>query len=372
MTNYFPTKYKRQAWCLRFVSDLSHAMRKKAARANQSRSSRLNSLDALLIQAIIEDGWALGDNGGYSIAVSLLSEITIETDFIIKNRLKLLARIGIIGVVGGWGPKHRRLPTEIFIHPAFAKACRECHPVAKLVGMIDFLAATWNDRRDHIGDIQGFSDEVPFGKFEPGFKAIDPSDLPDSQLSQEIKARVEGAYEDPEIRKKRESYHWRKTSLEFVKSTADYWVSFRSSRGFGNERPTWDGENIPPTQRKVQQDIIKLFQSYGGKTTAIAWMIFCGSKRSDDAKGRPEFKPDLAFSQFTGSDKRPDQFAKYFDLILGNEHFKAWICDKAVMARARDTWGYLIDCKPRTSSQLNQETHWTERTSASEYSETTA
>jgi hypothetical protein len=361
---FFPTTDKKLSWKIRFMAELAQTMAKHR-KGIDTRNARPEILDAFILHTIIEGNWTLGENGGKAVAVTALADILCQTGQVIKSRLRVLARAGIIGVVGGWDKNHRRKPTEVFLHPAFLQACCEARPLGKLGPMLEFFAKTFTDRLDHIGDIQGFSDEVPYGQMELGFKAIALDALPDSQPVRELK-NLQGATvaDSAAIKKRNEAFYWRRLSLDFVRSAADYWVAFRSSRGYGNERPSWDGENVCPTQKKIQLDLVKLFQQHGGRNTAVAWMIFCGTKREDDSHGRPEFKPDKAYGQFTGSDKRPDQFAKYFDLILGDPSFRLWIQDGKILTKARQYWDDSLDIKPREySNQSTTGKHWTERSS---------
>ena len=296
----------------------------KALNVSTREKSKIDYLFVSILAEVMSDRWATGDSGGKMCAASLMSQGYLVSNSRITKRVKTMSQLGIIAVKTGYNPEEKRMkPLEVFINPDMQAAYDGLTPVSRLGPMLSFFNETYIRRMNTGTDgLQGWSEQdMPWGEID--HKALASAQIPTTNLNEKL-SEARKALEDEKKDRKREAFTWSKLGRQMVECCADYWQFQRQRNGYGEVRPPWDAElkDMASENKQQYREIVKIFEKYGGRTTSLAWMIFCGFIPELDVKGKRNFVPDMGFVQFVGSDKPPKAFAKYFSQITATEHFK--------------------------------------------------
>lgn len=345
--NYDGRKIK---WLDTFCFKLETSIRSRAPRID-GREIKLRLVFATLLGELMSEEWDTGPNGGKLCATGLVADNVGESYSTTRRMMMKMSKMGLVACVSSWQSNRKRAPNEVFINPDLMTAYSSSVPLSKLIPMINKLADMYIERRDTNVHVQGFSQEsqVEFGEYNQTLKqgATKASDL----LG---KIKAENDEKAVEARRKREDNNqWRNLGKDFIGACADYWVAQRGKQGFGSGRPSWEGDpkDLDSTSKRQNADLRKLFERFGGKRVGMAWMIFCASQPEIDALGKRAMDMDSGYKQFTSPDKRPDQFAKYFDQICGTRFYQQFIKENEKLVKLEDYFGILSQVQPRGNQQ---------------------
>jgi hypothetical protein len=240
------------------------------------------------------------------------------------SRLRALARYGLIRVTYLYSDDRLGFFNGLEI---------EVNPI--IVGLYKTGAANRNIKHfvDHyykIGfmrlDIEDKCVQGFYTHCEYGYKEPETSEAGMLQWKDKLFEIIENV-DSKKAEKQKDNLMWMDISNEFVAGCAKLWTKGQGQMGYGYNDPVWGGEIslLSPTAKRERSELVKLFQSYGGLTTAIAWFIFvCGVPEKDDM-GKLIFDLTAPHRQFVTIDRKPSQFAKHFNAILSDLHFKNFI-----------------------------------------------
>ena len=206
------------------------------------------------------------------------------------------------------------------------------------------------ERLNYEGDLQGFTVDVPLGDEEPK-EATQQQPENDDDAEEKLNELIAQTNED-KAKKQREASEWRRKGDAFVNGASKLWIFAQSQMGHGTAHPNWGGDRklLSPGASRERQELVKIFQQYGGKTAALAWYVFAGGVPDlDENTGRPKFTLVAPHRQFASQDKRPSQFAKYFNAILQDKFFKDFATKtwEATEPALRSYFPDTIDQEPR-------------------------
>lgn len=193
--------------------------------------------------------------------------------------------------------------------------------------------------------MQGFRIDTLFGEYEL-----------ESEPYNAEKEILKIAEEQSIEKKKREEdvQSWRALSNEFVKGCSTIWVIAQSAQGNGSALPNWALDDCPTKVRAERNELIKTFKNYGGRVTALTWMLFCGGITEVDENGRIKYSITCPHRQFVTSDKKPSQFTKNFnsllkDPILHEWANNEWICYYPLL---KEHYGSSLDTLPKQGDEF--------------------
>lgn len=269
----------------------------------------------------------------------------------VRYRMIELCRYGLIKIQNDWrndGSLKRRAAL-ISVNPwLFSVMQTGCKPAHKLAAIKYFIDLGKNRRESDI-NLQGFKSDVPLGKEEPELSEIaeaqpkETFDELNDLIAKEAKEKADAL---------REQTQWRKDSEVFVSGAGRLWTKAQCAMGHGSAVPAWAGDKklLGPTVLRERQELVKVFQQYGGRVAALAWHIWtCGIAEIDDKTLKPVYDPSTPHRSFAQVDRRPSQFAKYLSAILMDQFFieratKDW---ERVEPLLREYFGPTMDVRPK-------------------------
>lgn len=363
---------KRTKWLEAFVRDLSGAIQRKAP---DMPSASLGSFDLVfvaLLQEVMADGWSPGIRGGRYCALALLEDNLMCGRCAVVSRLKLAARCGILkGLTARRARGRKCLPLEIQLNPAVKAAYDALEPGGKWKGIIHVLAEMFVERRAYPGDVQGFETICQWGEQDEQdavVTGIEPQDVRPEEAScellaarnwrDEIRKASEGTRDADKRRAQKEKREWQSLGRRFVDACAKVWSTFQARQGFGNLPPIWQGDyaKLSAPAKQNYRGLVQVFETYGGRTAALAWALFCGSKTEYDDNGKIKFLPQSAHKQWTTPDKKPEHFVKHIQLIIRELTARRWFDEADYTERLRPYFEDLLDVAPKSFNQQHTTT----------------
>lgn len=195
-------------------------------------------------------------------------------------------------------------------------------------------------------DHQGLTITVPFGFPETQEFKIEDLYLGETFAKDTEKKKQELA----DKREERET--WRKYNDAFITASANLWRFARSRSGYGNDLPVWLGSNLAPSAKNQRNELIKIFESWGGAVASLSWYIFvCGAPQLDD-QGNPIFDLTIPHRQFKGCDYKPSSYVKHFNAILEDKDFKILSKEQwnEFKEQLQKFYGELLEIGPRAGN----------------------
>lgn len=266
----------------------------------------------------------------------------------VTRRLQLLSRYAMVKCEVGYTQVNgqRRICNHITVNPNLMVALTDGNDERKQ--LVKGLVAVGLWRGDGDGHLQGFNSHVAFGTHEPLL-------LPGTQLSNDVGSdlfdlAVQQAAEVPAQIAKRAKEQERQERVarhnEYVTGAGKLWTQAQVACGRMKATdpvaPAWVTNNTG-THKKERQEITTLLETYGGMRTGMAWMYFCTARPILEAEGKkPKFRLDIPHIQYVSDDKKPMQFAKHFNSILGDHKFQSWENDPAKQARVVHYFGEAL------------------------------
>jgi hypothetical protein len=245
-----------------------------------------------------------------------LANLTCASRHRIRSRLLRLCRYGLVKCISGWSDSeiNKRKPLQIEVNPMLAEVLVPKVNQPTIRTAVNHFVSLGISRLEYEKDLQGFDTDCEYGKEESGPK----KDFKETTEKLNNLVRLENKVE---ANKREERFYWKVKSDDFVKCSSKVWSTIMAKNGFGSSKPNWDGDNISPAATKERRELVKTFQQYGGRITALAWWIFVGGSPIIDDNKRPKYLPQIPHRQFVSSDKKPSQFAKHFNAILQDKYF---------------------------------------------------
>lgn len=247
-----------------------------------------------------------------------LAKITNSTRQRIRCRLKHLARYGLIKITT---PPYRkgeipiRHKMRIFINPVVKFLVGPEKLTRKKLPVIKHLVSLGVNRLEHEADLQGFTVDCVYGDIEPTQGEVKKPEqaLIDIISQGDMKKAAQ----------EKENAMWREHSEIFVEGCSSVWTNTQSKLGYGQSKPNWDAKvnELSPTARKERAELVKTFQKYGGRVSALAWYVYAGGITQLDEAGNPIYTITSPHRQFVTSDRKPSQFVKHFNAILKDPLF---------------------------------------------------
>jgi hypothetical protein len=239
-----------------------------------------------------------------------------------------MARYGLIKITTEWREdgSNKRNPQTIQPHPWLHSTLSAGAKVSHKFQAAKHYAATGVERLDLPFEAQGFKTVTEVGSDEPEEVKQDTPEETAEKITELIKR-------DDEIkaRKMREAQEWKIFGNRFVDGAAALWKFAQKADGYGGADPIWAGptNRLSPAARKERLELTKIFEQYGGKTSAVAWYIYtCAEPVLDENTGKRKYDPLKPHTQNVTIDRRPSQFARYFNSILADGSFKNFTTKK--------------------------------------------
>lgn len=150
---------------------------------------------------------------------------------------------------------------------------------------------------------------------------------------------------------------WRERSDLWVTGSAELWVQAQSLLGMGASRPNWEGPIglLSPTAKRERSELVKTYQSFGGRITGLAWYIFCCGIPQRDKYGKLLYSPDEPHRQFITVDRKPSQFTKHFNAIMKDPEFLKIAKEDFTKFKIilQKYFGGVLDVSPRGRSEID-------------------
>ncbi len=273
----------------------------------------------------------------------------------VRYRLEKLASYGLLKIQSDWrnDGSNKRNTQTITPHPwLFYLVAVGAKPAHKMQAIKQFVGLGIS-RLESEEPVQGFRYDVPVGEVEPAEAEVTQAvgQGVDSQTEEKLNEMI--AVENKgKAQKQRDAAAWRNKGDDFINGCSSIWTWAQGQMGNGRAAPSWGGDRkmLAPSCSRERQELVKLFQAYGGRTTALAWYVFAGgTPEIDDKTMRPKFTITAPHRQYASMDKRPSQFAKYFNAILADSFFKRFATKEwnTVEPALRSYFGPILDQKPR-------------------------
>lgn len=275
----------------------------------------------------------------------------------VNTRLRKLASRGLITVENGWkldGSKKRQtnkfkvnpLLRDMLLDPKLVK-------ITARKQIYNELTELWDTRCHTKKCFQGFGDSWPYGEVKTEENTVKCEVVENSKLDDSLD-RIKKEKSKQDLKKKNDAY-WRKLSESFVVGSGQLWTAIQKERGEITAQPSWSmTKNLTASARSEAYELVNLFKSYGGATTAVAWYVFTASEKIYK-DGKLDFKPDMGFVQYTGIDKSPKKFSQYFEQVIATRAFKEFCTtrwDNEVRPYLDKIYGQALYSLPKDGSQV--------------------
>jgi hypothetical protein len=227
-----------------------------------------------------------------------------------RCRLVLLARYGIIRVEAGWinSDKPIRQKSRVIINAAVKGIIRGEVKARMVREYVRHLAEQAARRSELEGEYQGFQNDCLYGEVEPEKGIRTPEDQIADVVSREDEKKAE---------RLREAASWRNLKEQFVLGAGRLWQHALLKHGLGKHDAVWakPAKQLSQTARAEYNNLGKTFETYGGRLTCLAWLIYCGVEVGLDLTGwkYDRLRPYLSTATI---DKKPGHFVKNFNSIL--------------------------------------------------------
>ena len=261
-------------------------------------------------------GWLTSTDDDLIISQETLADHLNETRQKIRTRLQLLSRFGLIRVT--WININQKLRgrSKIEINPIIRHIVNERVSLIQKKKYISHLIDMGQRRtEDYDEHVQGFRYDTRFGSLEKE-SAIEQT------IERELLSHLDHS-DDEKKRKQQDNLEWKERGDIFIDGASKLWRDGMINKGFGSAIASWSGQvnNLGPSDRTQRNELIKLFERYGGRVTALAWALFCGAITEIDNNGNPSFTLSRPHAQYVTIDRKPTQFAKHFNAILKDPDF---------------------------------------------------
>lgn len=332
---------KQIAW----FEDFQIALRTEIRNLNKEiHPKELGMFDKVLARTLLELVYAplqFGPYGGRQAAFSCLADNSDEHRDLVRKRVRLAAQCSILTTVitraENKGGKFN--PIEVVLCKEFEDASRGLWGMQKCKLLLATFAERYMKRRIYDDVMQGFVRDVEWGRPEVDAKGASQTEARETpplattptMIVRAIGLEVNGAKTNAEKKndKNKDRFIQLAKEAEFITASANLWVKGQSKNGFGRTRPVWEGlpSDLPSDARQQRMDLVKLLRKFGGRQTAYAWMAFCSYTPKRDSKGNIAFDPNIGYRQWASSDKRPTQFAKYYNQLVNDPAVADWIAN---------------------------------------------
>jgi hypothetical protein len=304
--------------------------------------TQFNAYDCIVLEYLFGDI----DKTTYEVGTSvfiLANELWIPEQEVVSS----LYRLSNFGLICCQSEKTegRKLNYQIKINPTV-------HGIVTIVGftknyksVLSHLCKMGIQRlKKYESPIQGFRIDTLFGDKELEAEPYN--------AEKEIVKITQEKSED-KARKEVDNQLWRALANEFIMGCSTVWVMAQSAQGFGSAQPNWAMEDCPTKVRAERNELIKTFKQYGGRVTALAWMLFCGGITEVDENGKVKYSINCPHRQFVTSDKKPSQFTRNFNSILKDKILHEWANNewKVYYILLKDIFSTSIDAPPKQGDE---------------------
>jgi len=277
----------------------------------------------------------------FGTSVYILSnDLWIPPDEVMSS-LQRLANFGLICCFS----EHHRFNYQIKINPTI-------HSIITIVGftknyksvMSHFCKMGLDRLHKYDSPSQGFRVDTRFGEGEPETEPFN--------AEKEI-VKITQIRSDDKAKREVDNQLWRSLANEFIAGCAKIWVMAQSAQGFGSAQPNWAIEDCPAKVRAERNELIKTFRQYGGRVTALSWMLFCGGITEVDENGKVKYSINCPHRQFVTSDKKPSQFTRNFNSILKDQILHEWANNewKVYYILLKDIYLTSLDAPPKQGDE---------------------
>jgi len=287
---------------------------------------------------------------GLKISYRQLSHILGTKINRLRRRLLLMARFGIIKMISPWRDDDTGLREigTIYINPSLYASLVINKSVVLRKMLVTKLVKLGIERLDEEDDTQGFNHTCLYGREEP-HKSADRAEVQlINMMDREDKAKADKARTDA---------LWRERSDLWVTGSAELWVQAQSLLGMGASRPNWEGPIglLSPTAKRERSELVKTYQSFGGRITGLAWYIFCCGIPQRDKYGKLLYSPEEPHRQFITVDRKPSQFTKHFNAIMKDPEFLKIAKEDFTKFKIilQKYFGGVLDVSPRGRSEID-------------------
>lgn len=296
--------------------------------------TKFNAYDYMILCHIFEEFDKNTHEFGSSVNL-ISNELWIPEEDVLRS-LKSLANFGLI-CCHSEETEGRKLNYQIKVNPTIVGIVTIVGFTKNYKAVITHIAKQGIIRKARFDSpIQGFRIDTRFGDRE---LEVEPYNAEKEIL------KISRDQSEKKAKQEEDIQAWRALSNEFAHGCAKVWVMAQSAQGFGSAMPNWALEDCPSKVRAERSELIKTFKQYGGRVTALAWMLFCGGITEVDENGKIKYSINCPHRQFVTSDKKPSQFSKNFNSILKDPILHEW---------ARNEWAvYYILLKEIYSTSLD-------------------
>jgi len=302
-------------------------------------SAAFNAYDYVLLDYFLGEIDKTTCEFGTSVYL-LASELWIPESEVISS-LRRLSNFGLIHCYS----ENRKLNYQIKINPTI-------HSIITIVGftknyksVISHYCTVGMDRlHKYESPMQGFRVDTLFGDLELEAEPI--------SAEKEI-VKITQIKSDDKAKREVDNQMWRALANEFISGCARIWVMAQSAQGFGSAHPNWAMEDCPTKVRAERNELIKTFKQYGGRVTALSWMLFCGGITEVDDNGKVKYSINCPHRQFVTSDKKPSQFTRNFNSILKDQILHEWANNewKVYYILLKDIFLTSLDAPPKQGDE---------------------
>lgn len=264
----------------------------------------------------------------------------------IQRRVRLLCSLGFVTYSSFYDAEKKRKTVSVYrLNPAISLYFKTGTSASIRLKILDASVKMHNRRLlEYDYPMQGFRSDVSVGtveakiEFGPQGKEVDEDAVLNTLAESISKEDIEKG------QKLKENQRWKEYGDAWVGVAKDIWVNCNTRKGRGSELPIWYGDtaNMPAMACKERRELTKTLEKFGGKISVLAWFVYCGSYPRLDQKNKPVFDPNMPHTQWTGVDKRPSVFVKYFDAIIKDKNFHALAQRSDILDVMKENYGELI------------------------------
>jgi hypothetical protein len=330
-----------------FVDKLMYSLEDRSYKNRHYERTAFDPISKKMLIVLIENELYKRSNKFPIVWLSRLCSVAKRQ---IRTRVLHACRYGLIRVTSCYRNDKSGLNDSniIEVNPMIIGIYNSNTPIKTFNSFCDHYFQVGYKRLDiDTGDVQGFWIDCLYGTKEPDAK----EDALNVESWQTKLVDMIANEDEEKAAKQREAFLWMGLSNDFIDGSAKLWTKAQGALGYGYNKPVWAGDvaTLGSTPKRERAELIKIFQTWGGFETAIAWFIFCCGVPQKDGKGRLEFDLTSPHRQFVSIDKKPSQFAKHFNAILSDDYYKDFtgkLIDEMKL-KLEEYYGDVLKVKPR-------------------------
>ena len=260
----------------------------------------------------------------------------------VSRHLRMLSKFGILLVV------QEEYKQQIHLNPTLHACLTYANYTKSLKTIVNHYVSIGLSRSEFERPIQGFRSDTLYG-------CVEVENSGTIKAEEEV-CRIVSRYDEKKARQEEDRQLWRALGVDLIEGCSKIWRMAQSAQGNAIDVPIWalDQSTIPKSAMSERRELIKAFQTYGGRVTALTWSVFCGGITELDAFGKPVFDIRAPHRQWVSWDRKPSQFTKHFNSILKDPETIKWAKTKwhDLYPILKKLFGDCLDVEPKMGEDL--------------------